>query len=132
VIAKEGSEDKARALFVDICRINHSCSPNAVWSWCAEKDEMEVQAVVKVADRQQIHISYLSEDDILAARAKRRTLLQSRYDFFCQCSACGSGKDSTESDANRQAILHLLTLSSGSCEELMEAAVSPVIWHGYA
>jgi hypothetical protein len=126
--AKPGSEDESSALFLDISRINHSCSPSAVWSWCAQKDEMSVQAVVKIAARQEIHISYLSDGDLLNTRAMRRSLLESQYGFFCQCSACGSGEDGTESDANRKAIFHSLTLSSGTCEELMKAAVRSTMW----
>jgi hypothetical protein len=111
----------AGALFWDICRINHSCSPNAMWFWDAQRQKMEVRAVVDIADGRQIFHSYVKDDQLLEPRATRRSMLKTRYDFTCQCSACRDDKWTKQSDENRKAIRVFLKRPLGTDKNLLKA-----------
>jgi hypothetical protein len=108
--------DDAHGVFPEISRVNHSCSPNAEWAWDGEEGTMEVQAVAEIAAGQEIYLSYLPDEVLLASRAVRRTRLQLCYAFHCNCSACHNSSWTEASDMRRKTILDYRRLRPGSIE----------------
>ena len=69
---------------IDASRLNHSCIPNAHYSWNENIKSLTVHAVKDIPEGEEITISYCSGFRTLEAR--RRKLKP--YVFTCLCSAC--------------------------------------------
>ncbi|KAI0773040.1 hypothetical protein BD413DRAFT_473253 [Trametes elegans] len=85
----------------NISRINHSCSPNAVYHFDDASFTFEVRALFPIPAGAQIFISYI---DPALPRTERQELLLS-YGFTCACSACSlTGPAHAQSETRRALI----------------------------
>ncbi|KAL8275952.1 hypothetical protein Esti_000068 [Eimeria stiedai] len=66
---------------------SHSCIPNALW--CTDDDSSFLffpRATITAGD--EVTLTYLPEEDMLASTSRRRTLLEGAKDFKCMCERC--------------------------------------------
>jgi len=96
-------------IFLEVSRFNHSCSPNARYSWNPDIKRMRVYALRDIAYGDEIFVSYLASRSVYgSSRAERRTRLAERYKFACACAACGlQGPAAVASDKRRLQITAL-------------------------
>ena len=99
-----------------ICRINHSCSPNATHSWNKKRREQMIYAAKDIQIGEEITIPYR---DNFGDAEERAAELLSLWKFRCDCRGCKGY--STESNNRRVQIQKLDTLvynaiSSGEYE----------------
>lgn len=76
-----GDED---AVFETVCRINHSCCPNAVLDWDLEIECMEVKPLRNLMVGEEVTVSYIDCDAELEVRMERLK----RWNFVCLCVKC--------------------------------------------
>ncbi|KAL8448232.1 hypothetical protein Emag_004000 [Eimeria magna] len=65
---------------------SHSCIPNALW--CTDDDSnflFSPRATISAGD--EVTLTYLPEEDMLASTSRRRTLLEGAKDFKCMCES---------------------------------------------
>ena len=83
-----------------ISRCNHSCSPNAAFSWDAELQEACLSTKSPIRAGDEVTINYLGSR---GSRARRQRLLLKRFDFVCTCELCSlSGEALARSDAQEE------------------------------
>jgi len=93
------------ALFLTISRINHSCLPNAVWSYNINKKMLEVRASRHIAEGEEVFVCYC---DSSAMGEERRKYLEARFNFQCDCKVCSlEDEDLKENEKLRKEILGL-------------------------
>lgn len=100
-------------------RINHSCNPNARYSWHAESGTFRVFALRAIAAGEEIFHSY-NRKVSSATRAQRQGHFSNFGDFSfgCSCAACSLPKrEQRQSDRRREEIGRLL----GSLPKLAES-----------
>ncbi|KAJ7287127.1 hypothetical protein C8J57DRAFT_1167086 [Mycena rebaudengoi] len=83
------------AVFKDISRLNHSCSPNVRPYFNAESLSYQILALRDIAKGEELTFMYL---DIRPLAKERRQKLQDYFLFNCTCTACC---DAQVSDARR-------------------------------
>ncbi|KAJ6466990.1 hypothetical protein C8R45DRAFT_1219314 [Mycena sanguinolenta] len=70
-------------------RFNHSCLPNARYSWHAESGRMRFFALTDIAVGEEICVSYLVSKKVFGnTRDERRRLIDESFAFVCSCAAC--------------------------------------------
>lgn len=81
------------AIFPSLARINHSCRPNAVFSFCIRDNAVLlcVLALKCITDGEEITVSYLT--DLCVPIAQRRKLLTEAFKFTCECDCCLSEQE---------------------------------------
>ena len=100
-------------------RFNHSCSPNAKFTFNSSTGDLRIYALGTIPCGEEIFVGYVS--DVLlgrrpygSIRQSRRATLRTQYHFTCQCSVCSLPEaESKMSDARRQR-LHAIEESLGS------------------
>ncbi|CAI6339158.1 unnamed protein product [Periconia digitata] len=108
-------------LFPRIARINHSCRPNAAYTWNARSGQRIVYASRAIEAGEEISDSYIS---LLLPRAERRKRL-ARYGFECTCEACSlAGKKLKESDDRRMEIASAFKMLEDSVQSNLTVAFS--------
>ncbi|CAE8655719.1 unnamed protein product [Polarella glacialis] len=81
-------------LFLAPCLANHSCRPNAIWYFT--DFSISFRAIADLAAGDEVTISYLEGEELLAATGQRRAkLLQGGKDFHCTCERCSLLLDSS-------------------------------------
>ncbi|TFK90476.1 SET domain-containing protein [Polyporus arcularius HHB13444] len=101
--ALPGNKGLYGGLARDICRVNHSCSPNARHSFDLRTNSFVLRAVRPIRKGEEVYISYLHNPATL--RKDRQEELLRRYGFVCSCKYCGlTGQESFDSDSNRAII----------------------------
>mmetsp|Transcript_768 Transcript_768/g.925 ORF Transcript_768/g.925 Transcript_768/m.925 type:complete len:303 (-) Transcript_768:1432-2340(-) len=75
-----------------ICRINHSCCPNATHSWNEKKGEQMIYASKPIQKGEEITVTYR---DNFGSSAERVNELKTFWNFLCDCPACLKGKCDT-------------------------------------
>eukprot|EP00930_Biecheleria_cincta_P026903 TRINITY_DN18911_c0_g1_i2.p1 TRINITY_DN18911_c0_g1~~TRINITY_DN18911_c0_g1_i2.p1 ORF type:complete len:348 (+),score=66.93 TRINITY_DN18911_c0_g1_i2:77-1120(+) len=93
--------DAPRGLFLNMSRFNHSCSPNAMQSWIADRGEMQLRAVRSISKGEEICICYI---DPSSAWEQRQQDFKENFGFLCRCPVCSAPSGSEErisSDRNR-------------------------------
>jgi len=90
------------ALYHHISLINHSCNPNAVWSWTNGNFRKKVVRAIKpIKKGEEILVNYIDLEDFnYGNRESRRLALVDKFGFFCKCSECSLEGD--EFDLNEQ------------------------------
>jgi len=90
-------------IYLKISRFNHSCSPNARYSWNPDIKCLRVYALRDIAYGDEIFVSYLASRSVYgSSRAERQNKLNKRYMFTCNCTACGlQGPAAVASDERR-------------------------------
>lgn len=83
-------------IFMNASRINHSCTPNAHFSWNSklagtdarpENGRLTIYTIKDIAKNDEILINY-GANDYHQSRADRQTDFHGVYGFFCTCPAC--------------------------------------------
>jgi hypothetical protein len=87
----------AGGVFLEACRINHSCDNNAQKHWNQRIKRHTVHALRKIPKGEEITINYLGLD---SSRGVRRGKLQNKFGFLCTCRLCFL--PTTESQENDQ------------------------------
>ncbi|KAJ7254690.1 hypothetical protein B0H12DRAFT_552344 [Mycena haematopus] len=91
-------------LCITSSRFNHSCLPNARYSWHADSGRMRFFALTDIAIGEEICVSYLVSKKVYAStRDERRRLTREGFNFVCSCAACTlDGAALKASDARRR------------------------------
>lgn len=89
---------------VDASRFNHSCSPNARYSWHPDSGRLRIFALTDIAIGEEIRVSYLASRNVYGStRDERRRRCFAKFNFECLCPACSLGGAALEaSDARRR------------------------------
>ena len=74
-------------LFERISRANHSCHPNMHRSF--DGDVGVLTLLRDALPGETLSISYLSDADLELPTEQRRALLETRFNFVCECERCG-------------------------------------------
>ncbi|KAG7001904.1 hypothetical protein G7Y79_00030g064370 [Physcia stellaris] len=105
---KVGPSTHSRSgVFLHAARFNHSCMPNAFWTWneqagTNDKGRLTVNATRDIATGEEITFDYTMLDKF-ESRADRVATLEKDYGFVCSCPACDTEDPSfTRGDENRQ------------------------------
>ena len=86
-------------------RFNHSCSPNAHYSFNSNTGEIRIYALGTIPRGEEIFVPYLC---LFQSRQSRQANLRRRYHFTCACSVCSLPEaESKKSDARRQRLMKL-------------------------
>ena len=80
-------EDESNALFPTITKINHSCSPNAIWFWDAASETQKVISIDNIKRGDELTVSYCQPG---YSRKLRRKYLLQHFGFYCQCKRCNT------------------------------------------
>ena len=86
----------ADGIFAKTCRLNHSCSPNARYTWRSDLKRELVFAIRPICVGEEVTVSY---KDCNRPSAERRAILEQMFKFVCSCPACSEA--SAESDTRR-------------------------------
>jgi hypothetical protein len=91
-------------------RFNHSCSPNARYSFNSNTGELRIYALGTILRGEEIFIALITNRRLYGSpRQSRQALLRSWYHFTCACSVCTLPEaESKMSDARRQKVKELL------------------------
>ena len=89
-----------RGIFLEAARFNHSCVPNAFFTWNAKLKSITIHAIVDIPEDEEIFINYLPEE-FLNNKTNRRRILRESYGFNCGCPACRTGEFSRASEIRR-------------------------------
>ena len=91
------------AIFPTLSRINHSCSPNVVWSWNKQRNKEELRAIVDMNTGTEMIASYVN---ILLPSNIRREELSYKYNFNCECQLCSLPSEKLKrSDLDRKRLI---------------------------
>ncbi|KAJ3828321.1 hypothetical protein F5880DRAFT_1531298 [Lentinula raphanica] len=92
-----------QSMLLEVSRFNHSCSPNARYTYHEPSKKERVVALTDIAEGEEISISYLQSRDVYARpRSERQQVLSSRYRFCCQCPACDDANFETNDRRRRE------------------------------
>jgi hypothetical protein len=92
--------DDTCGIFLQCSRFNHSCSPNARYSWNPQAKRLRIYALRDIARGDEILVTYLGGRNVYGStRAERRVRLQLRG-FTCYCDVC-TQPDTVASDERR-------------------------------
>lgn len=86
----EGQSIHKDGIFYRSSFFNHSCTPNANWSWCHEKNELVIIATTPIEPGDEITIGYI--DCLFHSRDQRQAACK-RLGFVCRCSVCAQAID---------------------------------------
>ncbi|KAH8148011.1 uncharacterized protein LAJ45_07775 [Morchella importuna] len=85
-----GADSVAAGLFLVCSRFNHSCIPNAMYSWNPTISQGCVYAIDEISPEAEITINYLSQNDRKSTREDRQRTLLMNFDFECLCALCAN------------------------------------------
>jgi hypothetical protein len=96
-------------IFPMCARFNHSCGPNAVYSWNEEINEERVFSLCGIAEGEEITVCYFSDEVWAQPYDSRVAVLSLDFGFYCECTQCltSTEEERDEGDA-RRAIIGLL------------------------
>lgn len=104
-----GPDANEGGIFPICSKFNHSCSPNASYSWSKNAGLERVFAIKNIDEDEEICVSYLSEEDWVTPRARRQNQLQMAVGFLCCCRICSlPATEAAASDGRRVAIAKLI------------------------
>lgn len=86
----EGQSIHRDGVFYRSSFFNHSCRPNANWSWCQKRDELIIIATSSIESGEEITIGYI--DCLFHSRDQRQAACE-RLGFTCRCSVCAEPAD---------------------------------------
>lgn len=127
------AEVMQHVVFNHISRINHSCTPNAVWKWDPDLGQGVVHALREIVKHEEITISYLQEpENILLSRDQRREYIRTNFEFECGCDCCESHETAKYDEARHTALLaynYLLLLTNAGDEDNVPNPPLPILRH---
>ena len=101
----DGQTYTSLLLFNDISRANHSCQPNAIYTWNETRQLGTLYALRTIRSRTEITIEYAANTkDCLRTGTARRKDISKAWNFDCKCGACvkqGEGNDTRNKDDDR-------------------------------
>ena len=107
----------ANPVGLEFSRLDHSCVPNAFYSWNRATEEIVVRAILDIKEDEEILISYVPVSFPRCARARHLK----PYRFDCACAACQTGTGySKESENRRVHKLHPLNQILRPAEQALE------------
>jgi hypothetical protein len=83
-------------LFLTISRINHSCRPNVNHIWRPDIQKTLIQATRNIKAGEEIFTCYGPSECL--STLDRRTYLERKYSFICDCNMCQEGNDNGGDD----------------------------------
>lgn len=94
---------------VEASSFNHSCLPNARYSWHEKSGRLRIIALTDIAPGEEVFVSYiLGRNNYGSTRAQRQQRLLGFKYFLCSCSLCSAPPDVVRaSDKRRQELLSL-------------------------
>ena len=102
IVVGHGTPDAFTAIHLLISRCNHSCRPNAAFSWDAASGVGRLLATRPIASGAAVEFNYGAS----GSRARRQRRLLQRFHFECGCELCAlSGAAREASDAHEEAKL---------------------------
>ena len=113
------SEGPSGGICLRASRFNHSCSPNARFSFNSNTGDLRIYALGTIPRGEEIFIGYISEHLLgrrpyKSLRQSRQDTLRARYHFTCECSVCSLFEaESNISDARRQRLYVIWESLSG-------------------
>jgi hypothetical protein len=93
-----GKDDKDGALFLTMCRINHSCRPNVNYFWRGDLQKLVVIALADIQVGQELYGSY-GPSELMDTKGRREHLLK-EFGFHCMCSMCVAADTDGSGDAD--------------------------------
>ncbi|KAF9000535.1 SET domain-containing protein [Hymenopellis radicata] len=98
------------------CRFNHSCLPNARYSWHEKSGRLRIMVLAEIKPGEEIFVSYLmGRHGYGSTRAERQARLSLR--FRCACSLCNADEDTVKrSDARREELAFLYNTITASTD----------------
>ncbi|KAN0128924.1 hypothetical protein V8E53_013297 [Lactarius tabidus] len=131
---------EAAAVCVRASRFNHSCSPNAWYSFNSDTGELEIHALGTIPRGKDIFVAYIGSRRVWgSSRRSRQAILRTRSHFTCACSICSlPDAESKMSDARRQKVNELWEIAgtftptqADQCFDVVLEAM-PLLWEeGY-
>ena len=114
------------AIYLAIARLNHSCTPNAQFTFIPEKNHEVLIASRNIAKGDEINDCYI---DLRQSTSQRQKEVQELYRFTCSCRHCTS-PDSTADHYRQKAAktdeLILLTINEDGPEVAIQYALDAV------
>lgn len=94
------------ALYPTIPRINHSCSPNVVWSWVAGSPyRKQVRAVRDIPAGEELCANYIDSFQATFSPISERQACLQHWHFVCDCQVCSLlGEERKTNDLIREKI----------------------------
>ncbi|CAE8644247.1 unnamed protein product [Polarella glacialis] len=86
-----GPSGRDQAVFANLARANHSCSPNCI----VDGDQGTLRTLRAVGEGEELTLSYLDDAALLRPKERRRSELAKRYEFSCCCARCSAPADDT-------------------------------------
>ena len=103
--ALPSAEGGGASVYVDACRLNHSCLPNVAHSFGADGMQ-RLHVISKVRRGDELLLSYIYANEM--TRVQRQEKLDSTFGFRCCCVVCSlGGEDLERSDTRRRRMLEL-------------------------
>lgn len=106
-------------IYLNICRINHSCVPNCHSAWNKDIGAETVHAIRDILAGDEITIAYDRGEPF---EARQAFLLQS-FGFRCRCDLCGSSPDQLEASDQRRRKIQVLDAQIGDADMVMARPV---------
>ena len=90
-------------------RFNHSCNPNARYSFNSATGQLRIYALGSIPRGEEIFVAYISSRGLYGSpRRSRQATLRARYHFTCACSVCSLPEaESKMSDGRRVKLTEL-------------------------
>ena len=133
-----GESGVCSSVFVQACRLNHDCRPNAHIGWNDRIGMQTVHAVRLIRKGEEVVVAYIG-GDADGTREARQHQLQRKFSFVCKCPQCELTGASLERSETRQRrindiVRRLATKPSDTLalvherRGLMEQERMPTIW----
>ena len=101
-----------RLLFLTAARANHSCRPNVYFrtalNHSSGTSQIELRALKGVASGHELLIDYTAGRPL--TRSRRRSFLQDRWHFTCQCEVCAGDGSKPPSVMHERRVVDLAAL----------------------
>jgi hypothetical protein len=109
-------------LFPLACRTNHSCSPNATFSFNPAMLSLQIRTLSAVDAGEEITISYFPSQALLLPRHVRRANIIRSRNFICHCALCALPDEQSDAvDDKLDELDGVLDSTSATLPELEEA-----------
>lgn len=103
-------------IFDLLLHLNHSCSPNAAWTYNSTSGVVSLRAATHIPALCEITVAYF---DCISTRYEREKTFVFRYSFICDCYACNLPSPLlVESDARRLRVKQLDAIIARSRQDL--------------
>ena len=103
-------EVEGAGVYPTVCRINHSCAPNAMWTWLAKdrsKRTKEIRACRRIEQGEEVCFSYTQLGNCFSSREERQQKLVNWFPS-CACGVCArTGQQLEENEKLRSELARL-------------------------